>query len=778
MSEEELEVVDVEEESTESLIFRNGGKIPIEHLKGKDYLMGIMVDRNGNPDFFPNYQAEKGKEVEVRYDSRVIDDIIKHTPFSADLFPVKQINKSFVNTVQSIVDIYQNQVEGLENMTYQRIAMEVGIDPKTVRRFLGIGALVDLVQWESYIDTKGETKGRFLQKTPTKKKPRISPQDDQVISEFTEWFYQPEIVKWFNRPANTSARKGWDMKLVPNPDFDKTKPESEKNRKTILSGAKGVAGELFKIMKIMQITPAKFASYRQYDDEALDKVKERIMKDVWKDPRTAKNDPKTKGKFEDIRWNIIDWSKSLEAPDPFYKILKSGKYKGTSRQIQSKKTAHNTWYNYAGIIIQFLESHNIAVPDQEPTSIFAQLANKPYYAHIALTADQILAMKNDIKKGKDGDNPKIKKVTATVVDVDTGEIEVKEIEEELSIDKSYWDDCYLYFLLSLELGYRAEEAFTIIAKEVPEESDNSGIVFFDESGNNVSFEDYNIKDNLEVQIYTRKSERPNVAGQGTRIHAGNIQSPECKELIVKRLKQVLEGETKSEKLAWEKYGIRKEFDGAEYLQHSLIGADGRYTQLGTLNQPSDYYQSASDIAKEGKVETVKGVEENRGKMRDMMRHCYWTAKLRDSYWYMRSLHALRHVFAQYWLILSDYNYGCVAIIGHWKTESIVRQVYGKPKKGMEAMLKRKFSTGENNDKTPFEMMKIKEKKIAGITEQQAKRSESNYVDMQRIKQEDQIARDNIYNNGGMYGGKLYERGTMPKSIVKERDADPKIEVSS
>ena len=37
-----------------------------------------------------------------------------------------------------------------------------------------------------------------------------------------------------------------------------------------------------------------------------------------------------------------------------------------------------------------------------------------------------------------------------------------------------------------------------------------------------------------------------------------------------------------------KYGIRKTLDGAEYLEHSLIGRDGRYTREGTLNLPADF----------------------------------------------------------------------------------------------------------------------------------------------------------------------------------------------
>ena len=46
-------------------------------------------------------------------------------------------NKSFVNTVEAIVDIWENQVDELQNIKYNTFKQRVGIDPKTVRKFLG-----------------------------------------------------------------------------------------------------------------------------------------------------------------------------------------------------------------------------------------------------------------------------------------------------------------------------------------------------------------------------------------------------------------------------------------------------------------------------------------------------------------------------------------------------------------------------------------------------------------------------------------------------------------
>jgi hypothetical protein len=54
--EEEIETV-----SPDSLEFRNGKTLPLQEIGGVNYLKDFQVDTNGNPDFSPNYNAEKGK---------------------------------------------------------------------------------------------------------------------------------------------------------------------------------------------------------------------------------------------------------------------------------------------------------------------------------------------------------------------------------------------------------------------------------------------------------------------------------------------------------------------------------------------------------------------------------------------------------------------------------------------------------------------------------------------------------------------------------------------
>ena len=749
--EEVEQVEEIETISPDLLEFSNKTKLPLEEINGVNYLKGFQVDTNGNPSFSPNYNAEKGKPVAVVDNPKVYNDLITNIEDTSESqFPKNNINKQFVNIVETIVNVWLKKYPQFKHVAYSTYKTDIGVDPKTARKYLSVGAEAGLLDKSAV-----EKDGKFSHGTPTKRKPRFDPDVQQHYEKFTEWFETPQVQKWFN--AKATARKGFTAK---------------KNDKGIYVGGFGTAGKLFKIMKIMQISPEELGSYadRYGQVEGLEKLIARLKKRVWKDPRTMKNFGADT--FEDRRWSIYDWATSPKAPDPDYKITKAGKYKGKVRAIQSAKTAHNTWYDFAGIIIQYVKELGLQVPDQDPDSVLAQVANKPKYAKIHLTVDQMEKMKKCIQTGATGHLPKIQNIKVEITDFATEKKAViPEPNKFYELDESYWKDAYFYFLLSLEMGFRAEEAFTIIAEEVEEDSDNSGLIFYSKKGNPVSFAEYEKGGAIQVQIYTRKSEKPEQAGQGTRIHAGFIQAPECKELIVKRYEEVQAGMQSKDPA---KYGIIKELNGQVYTEHALIGVDGRYTKEGTLNLPSDAYQTEQEEREEGKKGTVLEVKDGRDKMRAMMKHCYHYVGLTKAYWFERALHALRHVFAQYWLTLSDYNYGFVAIVGHWKTESIVREVYGKQRGGDINRLQRIFSTGEKGDKTPFEILREKEEQQALISATEQKRSAIMHPDIQARLQADQELRDKIFNEGGEYGGKMYERGTMPKSIVKEREADTKI----
>jgi hypothetical protein len=119
----------------------------------------------------------------------------------------------------------------------------------------------------------------------------------------------------------------------------------------------------------------------------------------------------------------------------------------------------------------------------------------------------------------------------------------KSVEEA----KSYWNDAYLYFLLSLELGFRTEEAFTIVGEETQEveatnKAGKSGIIVWKNG-------------DMKLQIYTRKGAS---GSKGQRIHGGFILSEETKELVLKRQNEIIEGMKQKTQKEADKFGVQLE----------------------------------------------------------------------------------------------------------------------------------------------------------------------------------------------------------------------------
>jgi len=70
-------------------------------------------------------------------------------------------------------------------------------------------------------------------------------------------------------------------------------------------------------------------------------------------------------------------------------------------------------------------------------------------------------------------------------------------------------------------------------------------------------------------------------------------------------------------------------------------------------------------------------------LRAIMRQCYEKAfgkKIYDNYFKTNSLHALRHLFAQYWLKATDKDFSLVQDVGHWGGIDVLKQFYGQSSK--------------------------------------------------------------------------------------------------
>lgn len=277
-------------------------------------------------------------------------------------------------------------------------------------------------------------------------------------------------------------------------------------------------------------------------------------------------------------------------------VLLEAQKKAEQKGEKSKGTA---WYRYAKALRSFIKFSGIAVPDQPPDSVLAQSVKEfsGKYAKLRAEPEQIKDLKRCLKPNK---------------------------------------DAYFMFLLSLEIGFRANEAFTISTR-----------TFGDDRESGIKKIQFGNKTRYQIQLLTRKS-----AWVGQYTHKVLILDDECTELIKERLEQVEQGIG----IITEKKKIGKIND------HSLIGFDDQYVQVNTLQNP--------------KPKTTYAQTQNQTALMDFFRQCYEAAGLDDPYYTKKPFHSMRHIFAQYWLNKTSYDYQFVADLGHWKTLAVLKDSYG------------------------------------------------------------------------------------------------------
>jgi len=324
-----------------------------------------------------------------------------------------------------------------------------------------------------------------------------------------------------------------------------------------------------------------------------------------------------------------------------------------------------------------------------------------------------------------------------------------------------WDDAYLYYRVGMDMGWRADEAFTSVGNPPKDKATDSGVI--DEGWKDMREDlilkfDYGYKgdyvreemdkfyDEYEEKLIAKYQEQldDEKAGQlkgrqemieikanvdqrkiistvialtiMTRktahvrdiIHHGYIQNEETKDLIKAKRKKIEEGakqktqkeadkfgivlkyEDRSARLVagkWEASNYDKEtgkFKMATNTHHALIGYDGKYTKVGTMAFGANpkFSKAERDLFKENKwtVPKVSMVQQNRAKMRAIFRICYKRSmeegQQLDNYFLKHSLHAIRHLFAQFWIKASKKDFTFVRDLGHWGGTDVLESFYG------------------------------------------------------------------------------------------------------
>ena len=360
-----------------------------------------------------------------------------------------------------------------------------------------------------------------------------------------------------------------------------------------------------------------------------------------------------------VKEKLKSWAFDKDAVDPF------DKGKGRSTKM---KTGAGTFYFFIKYLRHYLVANGLGIPKQSRTSVLSQrVVGHGQYKELKAESYQIEQMKDCLKQGYEKGIPK----TVTTIDKDGHESQWHPTKED-------WYDAYFYFSLGMQIGFRAEEAFTIPVYLHPIEYsvENQGVYEAGKVGTS-----YNPKDALTtIHLFTRKTKHVSIP-----THAGVIFDKEVNDMIKARMKQVEDSKRTNSKATLDSLGIVKHYNrrvskiittesdetkkkielkSETNTIHSLIGRDGKYAAVGTLHQE---FASTS-----GKYAT------NRKHLRDIMRHCYThiADPLPEEYFGLMPLHSIRHLFAQYWLEESEWDYGFVARLGHWKTIAELENSYG------------------------------------------------------------------------------------------------------
>jgi len=335
---------------------------------------------------------------------------------------------------------------------------------------------------------------------------------------------------------------------------------------------------------------------------------------------------------------------------------KKGKWKKGQTLVSDRNNSR--MYNLVKVVRHFFDANTKSIGDQpkfdpkinDGSSILSQEAIAVgQYAHVKMKWQQVLDMRDCLQTGMKNKQNMIPITKAGKTTKVTGKFDIKTFggdSDKWSVE-SYWHDAYFLFMLgSTALGGRAEELFDVIANP-PIDPESSGVKIDEEEDPPLYI----------VYVYTRKTEKMDDG----KIHQAVITNSDdgdiVKDLIDTRLNDIKHGRGIITK-------ITPQYKGGKVRDnklHSLIGADGKYTRIDTIDLPTSKVKP-----------TVR-----RKIILNILRHCYEVAGLTDTFFYDRPIHSLRHVFAHYWLKKSGYNYNLVMKLGHWHNQKLLEGSYGQ-----------------------------------------------------------------------------------------------------
>ena len=493
-------------------------------------------------------------------------------------------------------------------------------------------------------------------------------------------------------------------------DFEEQQEIKDWLRKTRFKDI-GYTGDLKKALKILDMSPASILQGDPKDPKTQYGNKEFEENDylVWLTEKMTKE--KTWTAKDGEKWNLKDWA-FAPMGRPFVsgadnKHSAEGEKVAQRKKSTSLKNSEGQWKKFKIALKHFLATHKRVSGSRLVGTVFAIPTPVLKYATLKMTGKQIES--TQLCLARTGKDPTPLKFTQESVSVkETGELVndlyVKHEREGLAKINEFdttladWHDAYMYFMVAMDVGWRANEGLTATVG-APDEDPKSTGVWIDNKSDNLPQGVMNIK------FLTRKTwglDPPRFS------HTEFILNPITRQMVEDKITKVKEGISKfgekdwSDEKVFEVYGIKrwKYIDGKEIAvqdnEHSLIGYDGKYIKFETMKFPTAHKLTKKQLREQrGVKKTVEFLESTdipsfnlHGIMREAIidsgvntdatvvnEKTGETVKL-GQYWLRDTMHSLRHVFAQVWLLKSNWNFSFVSKKGHWGASKILEDAYG------------------------------------------------------------------------------------------------------
>ena len=449
----------------------------------------------------------------------------------------------------------------------------------------------------------------------------------------------------------------------------------------------------------MDLSPDEFLKGDETDPDMQDMNMRQHAFEKWLDNR--RDTPTFHGDDGKI-WSLNDWARAAKRPyfaGAGNKFTKAGDRIASKKRAGSKVSSGSQVRNFVEALKHFSVTAGIMVGGKKVGSQWEIATPELKYNTLKMTAKEILAVQHCL------DNPILEFSEKSLALEYEGEIvedvyvphklEGEKIDVPYKTTYADWEDAKLYFMIALDVGWRASEGLTATANYLSATDDPAF-----STGIYIEGKDPNLPEGIMfIKFLTRKTwKMKDKKGKLRTYHSEMILTSETRELVQAKVNKVEAGMKQIGKIPddelFKEYGIERWTINAEGVKiknnhHALIGDDGKYIDSATMKFPTKHKLSPRqvfEIKKTRKPLPQLKATENQKKLHAIMRKCFVESGVNldevidgiviGQYWLQDTLHSLRHVFAQKWLLQSGWNFTHVARKGHWASTKILEDAYG------------------------------------------------------------------------------------------------------